>query len=97
MGDNATLTSAKKAKQDEFYTQYADIQTEMNAYLEYDSAVFKGKTILLPCDDPEWSNFTRYFAENFSALGLKKLISTSYSPESKTAPPASVLSASAPS
>ncbi len=85
MGDNATLTSAKKAKQDEFYTQYADIQTEMNAYLEYDPEVFKGKTILLPCDDPEWSNFTRYFAENFAALGLKKLISTSYSPEAKTA------------
>ena len=85
MGDNATLTSAKKAKQDEFYTQYADIQTEMNAYLEYDLAVFRGKTILLPCDDPEWSNFTRYFAENFSLLGLKKLISTSYSPEAKTA------------
>ena len=85
MGDNATLTSAKKAKQDEFYTQYADIQTEMNAYLEYDPAVFKGATILLPCDDPEWSNFTRYFAENFAALGLKKLISTSYAPTSKTA------------
>ena len=80
MGDNATLTSARKAKQDEFYTQYADIQTEMNAYLEYNSSVFKGATVLLPCDDPEWSNFTRYFAENFSALGLKKLISTSYSP-----------------
>ena len=85
MGDNATLTLAKKAKQDEFYTQYADIQTEMNAYLEYDPTVFKGATILLPCDDPEWSNFTRYFAENFAALGLKKLISTSYAPASKTA------------
>ena len=43
MGDNATLTSAKKAKQDEFYTQYADIQTEMNAYLEYDPGVFMGQ------------------------------------------------------
>ena len=85
MGDNATLTSAKKAKQDEFYTQYADIQTEMNAYLEYDPDVFRGKTVLLPCDDPEWSNFTRYFAENFSSLGLKKLISTSYAPEAKSA------------
>ena len=83
MGDNATLTSAKKAKQDEFYTQYADIQTEMNAYLEYDPAVFKGATILLPCDDPEWSNFTKFFAQNFELLGLKKLISTSYAPESK--------------
>ena len=46
----------------------------MNAYLEYDPNVFRGKTELLPCDDPEWCNFTRYFA----ALGLKKLVSTSY-------------------
>ncbi|MBP5543485.1 MAG: adenine-specific methyltransferase EcoRI family protein [Kiritimatiellae bacterium] len=82
---NTSLSSAKKAKQDEFYTQYADIQTEMNAYLEYDADVFRDKTVLLPCDDPEWSNFTRYFAENFSALGLKKLVSTSYAPEAKSA------------
>ncbi len=82
---NTSLSSAKKAKQDEFYTQYADIQTEMNAYLEYDADVFRGKTVLLPCDDPEWSNFTRYFAENFSVLGLKKLVSTSYAPEAKSA------------
>jgi len=82
---NTSLASAKRAKQDEFYTQYADIQTEMNAYLEFDPDVFKGKTVLLPCDDPEWSNFTRYFAENFSAVRLKKLISTSYAPRSKTA------------
>ena len=82
---NRNLTDAKRAKQDEFYTQYADIQTEMNAYLEYDPDVFRDKTVLLPCDDPEWSNFTRYFAENFAALGLKKLISTSYAPASKTA------------
>ena len=85
MAKNKTLSDAKKAKQDEFYTQYADIQTEMNAYLEYDPNVFRGKTVLLPCDDPEWSNFTRYFAENFAALGLKKLVSTSYAPASKTA------------
>jgi len=45
--------------------------------------VFKGKTVLLPCDDPEWSNFTKYFAQNFDKLGLKKLISTSYAPNSK--------------
>ena len=80
---NTRLTTAKKAKQDEFYTQYADIQTEMNAYLDFDPDVFRDKTVLLPCDDPEWSNFTRYFAENFSTLGLKKLISTSYAPEVK--------------
>ena len=85
MARNKTLSDAKKAKQDEFYTQYGDIQTEMNAYLEYDPNVFRGKTVLLPCDDPEWSNFTRYFAENFAALGLKKLVSTSYAPASKTA------------
>ena len=55
----------------------------MNAYLEYNPDVFRGKTVLLPCDDPEWSNFTRYFAAKFDELGLKKLISTSYAPDSK--------------
>ena len=85
MANSTSLLKAKKEKQDEFYTQYADIQTEMNAYLEFDRDVFRGKTVLLPCDDPEWSNFTRYFAENFAALGLKKLISTSYAPEAKSA------------
>lgn len=80
---NTSLGSAKRAKYDEFYTQYGDIEKEMNAYLEYDSEVFKDKTILLPCDDPEWSNFTKYFAQNFEKLGLKKLISTSYAPNSK--------------
>ncbi|MEG0590008.1 adenine-specific methyltransferase EcoRI family protein, partial [Aurantimicrobium sp.] len=59
------------------------IQKEMNAYLEYNPDVFRDKTVLLPCDDPEWSNFTKYFAQNFEALGLKKLISTSYAPDSK--------------
>lgn len=80
---NKHLGQARKAKQDEFYTQYSDIEKEMNAYLEYDPDVFRGKTVLLPCDDPEWSNFTRYFAQKFEDLGLKKLISTSYAPNSK--------------
>ena len=80
---NKNLGNARKAKNDEFYTQYADIQKEMNAYLEYDPDVFKDKTILLPCDDPKWSNFTKYFAQNFETFGLKKLISTSYAPDSK--------------
>ncbi|MCL5079533.1 adenine-specific methyltransferase EcoRI family protein [Neisseria perflava] len=80
---NTKLTKAKSAKKDEFYTQYADIEKEMNAYLDYDPDVFKGKVVLLPCDDPEWSNFTLYFAQNFSRLGLKKLISTSYAHSSK--------------
>lgn len=80
---NTNLTNAKTAKNDEFYTQYPDIQKEINAYLDYDPNVFRGKTVLLPCDDPEWSNFTKFFAQNFELLGLKKLISTSYAPESK--------------
>lgn len=80
---NENLGAAKRAKNDEFYTQYSDIEKEMNAYLEYDENVFRGKTVLLPCDDPEWSNFTKYFAQNFEKLGLKKLISTSYAPNSK--------------
>lgn len=78
MADNASLGAAKNAKNDEFYTQYSDIEAEMNAYVEYNPDVFRGKTILLPCDDPEWSNFTKYFAANFERFGLKKLISTSY-------------------
>ena len=49
----------------------------MNAYLEYNPDVFRGKTVLLPCDEPEWSNITKFFAQNFEAFGLKKLISTS--------------------
>ena len=53
------------------------IQKEMNAYLEYNPDVFRGKTVLLPCDDPEWSHITKFFAQNFEAFGLKKLISTS--------------------
>ena len=80
---NTNLSKARSAKNDEFYTQYVDIEKEMNAYLEFDSNVFRDKVVLLPCDDPEWSNFTLYFAQNFSRLGLKKLISTSYAPKNK--------------
>ena len=80
---NKNLSNAKNAKNDEFYTQLNDIQAEVNAYIDYDPDVFRGKTILLPCDDPEWSNFTRFFAQNFERFGLKKLISTSYAAASK--------------
>ena len=80
---NSNLTSAKNAKNDEFYTQYHDIEKEINAYLEFNPDVFRNKTVLLPCDDPEWSNFTKFFAQNFVRFGLKKLISTSYAAESK--------------
>ena len=78
MSTKENLLIARKQKNDEFYTQYFDIEMEMNAYIEYNPNVFRGKTILLPCDDPEWSNFTKYFASNFERFGLKKLISTSY-------------------
>ena len=81
---NNNLTNAKKAKNDEFYTQYNDIEKEVNAYLEYNPEVFKDKVILLPCDDPEWSNFTKFFSQNFERLGIKKLISTSFASDSKT-------------
>jgi len=77
------LNDARRDKKDEFYTQYHDIEREMQAYLEYDPNVFHDKTILLPCDDPEWSNFTKFFAQNFEHFGIKKLISTSYAVESK--------------
>lgn len=82
---HSKLSKAKKAKNDEFYTQYCDIEKEMNAYIEYNPDVFRGKIILSPCDDPATSNFTKYFAQNFEALGLKKYISTSYS-NSETIP-----------
>lgn len=80
---NSNLTTAKNLKNDEFYTQYNDIEKEINAYLEFNPDAFRAKTILLPCDDPEWSNFTKYFAQNFERLGLEKLVSTSYAADSK--------------
>ena len=80
MAGNTNLGAAKAAKNDEFYTQWSDIENEMQAYLEYNPDVFRGKVVLLPCDDPEASNFTKYFALNFNKLGLKKLISTSCAP-----------------
>ncbi|MFM1753347.1 MAG: hypothetical protein RLZZ236_286 [Bacteroidota bacterium] len=80
---STNLTSAKTAKNDEFYTQYHDIEKEINAYLDFNPNVFRDKIILLPCDDPEWSNFTKFFAQNFERYGIKKLISTSYAPDSK--------------
>lgn len=81
--DRGSLLEAKINKQDEFYTLYEDIEKEMNAYLEYNIDAFRDKVVLLPCDDPEWSNFTKYFAQNFEKLGLKKLISTSYAQSKK--------------
>jgi len=82
---NDALLKARKQQNDEFYTLYEYIQKEVNAYLEYNPDTFRDKVVLCPCDDPEWSNFTRFFAQNFQVLGLKKLISTSYAADSKPA------------
>jgi len=75
---NRSLAAAKLAKQDEFYTQYDDIQKEVEAYLEFNSDAFRGKVVYCNCDDPLESNFFKYFAANFNKLGLKKLVTTSY-------------------
>ncbi|OGJ54786.1 hypothetical protein A2880_03365 [Candidatus Peribacteria bacterium RIFCSPHIGHO2_01_FULL_49_38] len=73
---NKGLTAAKKAKNDEFYTQLADIEKELKHY----KAQLRDKVVYLNCDDPFESNFFKYFAANFNALGLKRLIATSYKP-----------------
>lgn len=75
---NQSLHNAKATKQDEFYTQYVDIQKEIEAYLEFDPDNFRGKVVYCNCDDPLESNFFKFFAANFNKLGLKKLVSTSY-------------------
>ena len=74
MAKNENLHKAKDAKKDEFYTQYEDIQNELNHYEQH----FKGKTVLCNCDDPFESNFCKFFLRNFNYLGLKRLICTSY-------------------
>lgn len=71
---NKNLNAAKEAKKDEFYTQLADIENELKHYRQH----FRGKVILCNCDDPYESNFFKYFANNFNAFGLKKLICTCY-------------------
>ena len=68
------LSKARKQKKDEFYTQLSDIENELRHYKEH----FRGKTVLCNCDDPRVSNFFHYFAYQFEALGLKRLITTCY-------------------
>lgn len=77
---NTSPTKAKRNRNDEFYTQYADIQLEIEAYLDYNPTTFKEKIVYCNCDDPFESNFFKYFVLNFKRLGLKKLITTSYKP-----------------
>jgi hypothetical protein len=74
MAGNSNLHMSKAGKTDEFYTQLSTIEEELRHYRKY----FKGKTVLCNCDDPYESNFFKYFALNFNALGLKKLITTCY-------------------
>lgn len=74
MAKNGSLSRAVKAKEDEFYTKLADVEKELKHYKEQ----FKDKVIFCNCDDPEWSNFWKYFQLNFYQLGIKKLISTHY-------------------
>ena len=69
---NDSLNSAKVTKNDEFYTQYQDIQDEINKYIEYNVDVFRNKTVLLPCDDPEWSNFTKFFCTKLPVFRFEK-------------------------
>lgn len=83
MTTNGSLHAAKRAKNDEFYTLFPEIEKEILAYTTHDPDTFRGKTILLPADDPEWSNFTKFFAMAFGPLGIKKVISTSYNPGGK--------------
>lgn len=71
---NSTLAQAKHAKEDEFYTQLADVERELDHYKQH----FKGKTVYCNCDDPRVSSFFHFFSHNFERLGLKKLITTCY-------------------
>lgn len=80
MAANANLHKAKDAKNDEFYTQLTDVSKELMHYKQH----FKDKIVLCNCDDPTWSAFWKYFHLNFSALGLKKLISTHYDKNAPT-------------
>lgn len=79
MASNKNLNKAKKEKNDEFYTQYADIEKEL---IHYPNA-FKDKVVYCNCDDPTKSNFFKYFYDHFHELGLKKLIATGYNKDGR--------------
>jgi hypothetical protein len=83
MANRRNLDSAHQEKKDEFFTQYEDVEREINAFLDFDKDTFKDMTVLCPCDDSDESSFTKYFTQNFDKLGLKKLICTSYAHISK--------------
>lgn len=71
---NELLQKAKKQKNDEFYTQLADIESELQHYKSH----FKDKVVYCNCDDPHISNFFKYFVSNFKELGIRKVIAACY-------------------
>lgn len=79
MSKNGNLAAAKRAKNDEFYTQRSDIEAELCHYAEH----FRGKTVYCNCDDPTWSEFWKFFVRNFKPWGLKKLMATHYEPDAQ--------------
>lgn len=80
MKGKSALTVAKKTKDDEFYTRLADIENELKHYKKH----FEDKVIFCNCDDPEWSNFWKYFSLNFDYLKIRKLIATHYELEKES-------------
>ena len=79
MSNNSNLHKAKKARNDEFYTQLSDIENELRHYRDH----FRDKVVYCNCDDARESNFVKYFQMNFDELGLKKLIATGYRKNSR--------------
>lgn len=73
-GTNRNLLKAKKAKNDEFFTRYEDIEKEVVHYWDQ----LRGRIVYCPCDDYRWSNFVKYFKDNFHKIGLVRLIATNY-------------------
>lgn len=71
---NTNLLKAKKAKNDEFYTRYEDIEKEVVHYKDQ----LEGRIVYCPCDDYRWSNFPKYFKDHFQEYKLKRLICTNY-------------------
>ena len=79
---NANLGAARATKDDEFYTRLVDIENELKNYKSH----FVNKVIYCNCDDPDWSNFYKYFSINFTHLQLKRLITTHYTKDASTDP-----------
>lgn len=80
MAGNSSMNNAKRDKNDEFYTQLSDIENELKHYKQH----FKGKKVFLNCDDPEWSNFWKFFEMKFDDFELEQLVATHYDPERPT-------------